>query len=410
MERKLGEITRHSILALGALVATSALTQAQNGYKAFGPIGEFGFPEWYQDHQDLALGHCIDQNDPLCNIPAADFLTGPLVVGPNPAANNFFGESFYYQANSLMTVEGRGDAELIIAVEGVFGNPTEAIIDGDQTVFSRLRIRLNGDGFETGFYRIFTPYGTYGFDGVATTGRIVNNTVDCLHVFLDPAEPPFTTLICGSAPDGPNANYFTTPLGVLDDGTAAPEFAPNGPNFLVWDADAPEGYIGDPLIPHTVTGAVAPNQNIFRVEFSAADGEPVEWSQETDLFNVMGKIADATAPPPPPPPAGLALGAPDPGMAGAVNSYAVTGATGGGRVGLLMSPTTGAMTLNIGPCPAGIAIGLSRPRVLGLALADAGGAASFSIRVPATVAGRSFSVQAVDVSSCTASNVDTSTY
>jgi hypothetical protein len=277
-------------LGLGALAGPAG---AQNGIKAFGPIGEFGYPTYYQDFQDLKLSHCIDQNDPLCGIPPEDHLTGPLFISPDPAQTNFYHESFYWSALSLLTVPGRGDAELVLAVEGVFGNADESLRAGDQTVFSRLRIRLRGDGFEGGFYRIGTPYGTYVFDAppVEPGRRIVNHTVDCLHA---PAPAPLT-FICGSAPTGPDANYFTTPLGILDDGTPAPEYAPIGPNFLVWDPTvaplAPPGYVGDPAIAHPVIGAVAPNQNRFRVQFSRQSNfSNIVFDVSTDLFSVLGKI------------------------------------------------------------------------------------------------------------------------
>jgi hypothetical protein len=279
-------------LALGLLLAPHA--GAQNGLKAFGPPNEFGYPTYYQDFQDLKLTHCVDQDDPLCGIPPEDHLVGPPVITDDPAEGNFFHESFYWSAFSAMTIPGRGDAELVLAVEGVFGNLDEAVIDGDQTVFARLRIRLRGDGFEGGFYRIGTPYGTFVFDAPAVEPgrRIVNHTVDCLHVFL-PNPPP--TVICGAEPFGPGANFFTTPLGILDDGSSAPQYAPIGPNFLVWDPTvpplAPAGYVGDPAIFHPVIGAEAPNQNAFRVQFSRQSNfSNIVFDQSTNLFSILGKI------------------------------------------------------------------------------------------------------------------------
>ncbi len=279
--------------ALTALLATASLAQAQGGFKLFGPPNEFGFPSYYEDHSGLQLTHGVDQNDPL-GVPVDVLLVGPLVVADDPAQSNFFEESFYWLATSLLTVPNRGDAELILALESVFGNADELVRNGDQTVFSRLRIRLRGDGFEAGFYRIETPYGTFVFDApaVGAGGRIVNETIDCLHVFL-PTPPP--TVICGTAPFGPSANYFTTPLGVLDDGTIAPQYAPNGPNFLIWDPTiaplAPPGYVGDPRVPHRVVGAVGANQNHFRVQFSRTSNfANVVFDVSTDLFSVAGKI------------------------------------------------------------------------------------------------------------------------
>lgn len=277
------------LVGLGVLAALAPMAMAQGGIKAFGPPSEFGFPSYYQDHQDLRLSLCADQTDPLCGIPPEEFLIGPPVITDNPAEGNFYHESFYWSAGSIIAVPNRGDAELVMAVEAVFGNELEAVIDGDQTVFSRLRIRLRGDGFTGGFYRIFTPYGVFVFDapGVEPGRRIVNFTADCLHV---------PQIVCGSAPLGPNANYFTTPLGILDDGTPAPEVAPNGPHFLVWDPSvlplAPAGYVGDPAIPHPVVGATAPNQNVFRIQYSPSSSfSPIVFDVQTNLFSVMGKIA-----------------------------------------------------------------------------------------------------------------------
>jgi PKD repeat protein len=282
--------------ALGFLVTASIAAQAQNGFKSFGPLNEWNYPSFYEDFQGIRLSQMVDQNDPFSGIPPAEFLVGPLVISADPTQSNFFHESFYWFSNAFVTVPNRGDAELILALEGAFGNLDEALKDGDQTVFSRLRIRLRGDGFEAGQYRIETPYGTYLFDAPAVEPgrRIINETIDCLHVFLPPT-PGGPTVICGSVPFGPGANYFTTPLGVLDDGTPAPQYAPNGPNFLMWDPAvlplAPAGYMGDPNVPHQVTGAVAPNQNHFRIQYSPTGnfGNPV-FDVSTDLFFVMGKL------------------------------------------------------------------------------------------------------------------------
>ena len=278
------------------LVATAAATAAQNGIRAFGPPNEFGYPSFYEDHNGLRLTHMTDITDPFSGIPPADFPVGDLVISDDPALTNFFHETFYWFSNAFLTVPNRGDAELIQAVEGVFGNADEAERNGDQTVFSRLRIRLRGDGFEAGFYTIETPMGTFTFDAPAVDPgrRIVNSTIDCLHALVNGLPT------CGSTP-GPNANYFSTPLGVLDDGTIFPDAAPNGPNFLIWDPSvlplAPAGYAGDPAIPHRVIGAANGNPNHFRIIYRRTPGSPIEWTAQTDLFSVMGKISDAVIDP-----------------------------------------------------------------------------------------------------------------
>lgn len=284
------------LFLLGCLVATATSASAQSGMRAFGPLNEWGYPSFYEDHNGLRLTHMTDVNDPFGGIPPEEAPVGPLVISPDPELTNFFHETFYWFANSVLTVPGRGDAELVQAVEGVFGNADEVERDGDQVVFSRLRIRLRGDGFEGGFYTVETPMGTFTFDAapVAPGGRIINHTVDCLHALVNGLPT------CGSTP-GPNANYFSTPLGVLDDGTIFPDAAPNGPFFLVWDPAvlpaAPAGYVGDPAIPHRVTGAANGNPNHFRVLYRRSANGPVEWSATTDLFSVMGKISDAVVDP-----------------------------------------------------------------------------------------------------------------
>jgi len=284
------------LLTLGLLLASAATAAGQTGMKAFGPLNEWGYPAYYEDHNGLRLTHMTDRNDPFGGIDPIEAPVGDLVISPDPALTNFFHETFYWNAIAPLTVAGRGEAELVMAVEGVFGNADEVERDGDQVVFSRLRIRLRGDGFEGGFYNIETPMGSYNFDAapVAPGVRIVNHTVDCLHALVNGLPT------CGSTP-GPNANYFSTPLGILDDGTIFPDAAPNGPFFLTWDPAvlpaAPAGYVGDPLIPHRVIGAANGNPNHFRISYRRTANGPVEWTAMTDLFSVMGKISDLVVDP-----------------------------------------------------------------------------------------------------------------
>jgi PKD repeat protein len=292
---------QRQLMALGLLVACAASPAAQTNFQSFGPLNEWHYPSFYEDHEGTRLVQMVDQNDPFSGIPPEEFLVGTPVISTDPNLSNFFHESFYWFSNAFLTVPALGDAELIMALEGAFGNLDESLRDGDQTVFSRLRIRLRGDAFEAGFYRITTPMGVFVFDAPAVEPgrRIINSTVDCLHVFLPPGGP---TVICGTAPFGPNANYFTTPLGVLDDGTLAPQYSPNGPNFLRWDPAvlplAPAGYLGDPAIPHRVTGAAGGNQNLFKIEFSRTSNfGTIEFTAQTDLFSVMGKISDEVVDP-----------------------------------------------------------------------------------------------------------------
>ncbi|MAB78868.1 MAG: hypothetical protein CMJ89_05875 [Planctomycetes bacterium] len=373
--------------ALGVLTVVAAVGNAQGGLAAHGPLNDFGFPSYYEDHAGLRLDQCIDQDDPLCGIPVADFLAG----APDVAAGNFFGESFYWLAVSTMNIPDRGDALLVLAVEAVWGNPTEAVQDGDQTVFSRLRIRLNGDGFEAGLYSIETPYGRFEFEAPAVTaGRIINFTSDCLHVIQPAPGPQF---LCGSLPDGPDANYFSTPLGFLDDGTSAPEVAPNGPDFLTWDPtiapQAPTGYIGDPAVPHPVVGATPGNSNHFRVLGPGFD-------QTTDLFSVMGRKAEFT----------LDV---SPGTAGVANTLTATGSSGRGAVAFFVGTDLGVTNLPLPSCP-GLALGTTGNLFIGFNLANNVGRAQLTATPPADIVGLTFHLQALDLRGCATSNVRSVTF
>lgn len=367
---------------LGTLAVTASASNAQGGLAAYGTLNEFGFPSYYEDHSGLRLDQCIDQDDPLCGILEADFLPG----SPDVAAGNFFEESFYWLAISTMTIPDRGEALLVLAIEAVFGNAAEAIADGDQTVFSRLRIRLRGGGFEAGLYSVETPYGTFEFDAEATAqGRIVNFTTDCLHV-IQPAPAPM--FLCGSLPDGPSKNYFSTPLGILDDGTLAPEVAPNGPSFLIWDPAiapaAPTGYVGDPAIGHPVIGATPGNSNHFRVSGPGFD-------QATDLFSVMGRKAEFT----------LDV---SPGTAGVLNTLTATGASSRGAVAFFVGSGLGETPLFLPSCP-GLTLGTTDNLFLGFNLANNVGRAQLIAAAPADIVGLTFHLQALDFQGCTTSNI-----
>ncbi|NOT30682.1 MAG: hypothetical protein HOP15_09580 [Planctomycetes bacterium] len=106
-----------------------------------------------------------------------------------------------------------------------------------------------------------------------------------------------------------------------------------------------------------------------------------------------------------PPPAGLVLAVPVPGTAGVPNTFTVTGATPNGSVGVYSGLVQGASTLQLGNC-GGIPIGLAAPfRLLGRATANAAGVATIVVTPPASSAGRTFFFQAVQPSSCRASNL-----
>jgi hypothetical protein len=260
-----------SVAALGLLTCAASAQMA-----SFGPLNEFGFPDTYTDQDGVGMVLATDITDPL--LPAmAEAVNLPDPTGPlDVATGNFFGESFYWLGGTTMPTDGaNGQALLVMAVEAVWDNPLEAIIDGDQLVFSRIRIRIDvgDDPANAGTYTVTHPFGTEVFEIDAALiaanagGRVVNWTDDCLH--LDIANPS-----CSIA----GGNQFSN---VTDPAIASIS------HFLRWDTGAPVGYVGDPAIPHALTGSPT-GDNIFRVEGPNIGGPGID-SIETNLFSVAGK-------------------------------------------------------------------------------------------------------------------------
>jgi hypothetical protein len=267
------------LTSVAALALMTGITNAQ--LADFGPLSEHGFPTYYTDIDGLSCEAGLDGTDVLltaiAEVPLLPDPTGRLDV----AAGNFYGEFFYWLGTTTMAVPG-GNALCVMAVEGVFDNATEAIIDGDQLVFSRIRIRydVTDDPANAGTYTVTTPFTTYVFEitaaDIAATGgnRVINFTDDCLH--LDITNPS-----CSVAA----GNQFTN---VNDPAIASIS------RFLPWDANvapaAPAGYLGDPNIAHTISGSPTGN-NLFRVQ------GPNGLDDSTDLFNIAAKtiVVEASA-------------------------------------------------------------------------------------------------------------------
>jgi hypothetical protein len=256
-------------LTLGA-AALPATAQAAPGVGTHGPATEaFGFfPEWYEDKGGLRLELCT--SGPLCMAT----LEVPLPKPDEPARypDNFPSEAFWWAAETTLTYPG-GSALLVLAQEAAFA--TEVVADGDQIAFGRLRIRATGL-VPGAWYRFTHPYGEVDLQAVDKAPRVVNHTRDigCL------------ALCTGTAFSLPGASDI-------------------GPNFLQWDASAPyapEGYIGDPSIPHAVTGSEfvpageTEAANYFRVQrITGRGGTVVETIGRTDTFAVQGKLAGPPA-------------------------------------------------------------------------------------------------------------------
>ena len=238
--------------ALGVPVAPTApdgSLKARDGrLTQVGAVAEHGFPAWYRDSNGLRLEACTTLDDPLC-------ATLPDEV-PDPDApvsypGNFPGEFFYQLAGATLTGPGV-DLSIGMDLEGAWAN--EEVVDGDQMVFGRIRIR--DKDIADGTYRITHPYGV---DEFTADGSGINYTQD----------------------------IGTTP-GVFGQALAGRV----GP-FLRWDPAvapaAPAGYTGDPGVDHRVVGSPY-GTNYVTVERKDGDGSWTDLAR-TDVFSVQGRLA-----------------------------------------------------------------------------------------------------------------------
>ena len=213
-----------------------------------GPTAEHGFPAWYRDSNGVRLEACTTLEDPLC-------ATLPDEV-PDPDApvsypDNFPGEFFYQLAGAELAGNGV-DMSVGMDLEGAWA--AEEVVDGDQMVFGRIRIRDRG--ITDGEYRVTHPYGV---DEFVVAGDGINYTQD----------------------------IGTTP------GAFGQALASRVGPFLRWDPAvapaAPSGYVGDPGVEHRVVGSPY-GTNFVSVQQRQPDGT---WAllARTDLFSVQGRLA-----------------------------------------------------------------------------------------------------------------------
>ena len=250
------------LAAFGVVAATATLAGAEvvtpppAGLQAVGPASSsHGFPVWYEDTNNLRLEQCLDLENPLCD---NAFLAGetPDPTSPISFPGNWPGESFYFSAGSTLTTAGGGKAVLVSALEATFAN--EAVRDGDQVVFGRVRFDIDFPG--AGTYTVTHPYGVDRFtvtDAEADDYRYVED--------ITPAPNDFTLAM----------KSRINP-------------------FLKWDTGlvtdpAGDKYVGDPNVDHKVTGSPL-NTNFFRIEGPGIGGPGVDMI-ETDLFSIMGKVS-----------------------------------------------------------------------------------------------------------------------
>ena len=279
------------------LVITAFGQEAGAVLKDFGPLNFAGFPSWYRDTTGLALQQCVANTASptgLGSMCATTMVANPTQVPPfNPAVavsfpptppNNFNwpGEAFYFQATAdkLFQVAGSTATLVEFGLESTFnfGNP----VPGEQTVFARVRIALLGMPV-SGVYIVRHPYGVevlqvdatlsskmtrdIGFTGVVFQGALLGNIGPYLRWTPDATYPG------GITPVGTNADGTITVAG--------------------------ETFVGDPNLPHTVTGSPF-GFNKIRIEGPAGanlDGAGNNFI-ETVKFVVEGRVWTAPIPTP----------------------------------------------------------------------------------------------------------------
>jgi hypothetical protein len=230
---------------------------------ARGPVDpEHGFPRWYKDAAGVRLELAFDPQDP--RTPAMGDLPDPAVPARFP--DNFPDEAFYFLAEAEVPIGGAaqpGRARVVLALEAAFA--AEVVADGQQQVFARVRVRLDG-GVPGAAYTFTHPYGR-----------------------TDPLEADENGRVFVTEDIGAGALQFDAAL-------AGGEVAP----FLRWSADAPAGYLGDGGVPHTITGSPL-GFDFFRVEGpqvgDVAGGSPDPADPGnldkvfTDLFTLQGRLS-----------------------------------------------------------------------------------------------------------------------
>ncbi|MFQ5479359.1 MAG: hypothetical protein ACE5E4_12165, partial [Candidatus Binatia bacterium] len=218
---------------------------ATGALESVGPISAAnGYPEYYVDSNGLALELCLQPG--LCFDPQLEL---PFPNQPVSFPDNFPLNAPWWSADAVIkNLPGGQQIRLSLGLIAVFDNG--AVVDGDQTAKTRIRIR--GFGLDAGAtYTVTHPYGT---DVVTADAAGDVNFIDDVPGVI-----------------GNFQNVYASRIGP----------------FLTWDVGAPAGWVGDPATRHVITGGPC-GDNFFRVE-GPGFGTP---SVETNQFTVIGKIVD----------------------------------------------------------------------------------------------------------------------
>ncbi|WP_104139920.1 VCBS repeat-containing protein [Arthrobacter sp. ZGTC131] len=246
-------------VAAGALLAAAlaplGAVPAGAETAGMGPVDpNNGFPTWYSDGT-VRLQLCYEAGRGCLSEP-------PDPDSPASYPNNFPDEAFWFAAAADIGTIGSYEA----ALEAAHAN--EAVIDGDQMGFARLRFRFDGLQANAS-YTVTHPYGE---DTLIADGEgIINQTFD------QGACAPTPDAACNWA--GVGAAF----LGDFGRGTTA--------TFLRQEGAA-AGTLGDIETARRVTGA--PSGNNFVTVAGPNAGGPGVNTVTTNLFTVQGLIAEGS--------------------------------------------------------------------------------------------------------------------
>jgi hypothetical protein len=274
------------------LAALLAAGPAQAVLVDFGPIDPaHGYPLWYRGADGLGLELCLSEaaanaaipGNLLCLLDPGERQEpgNPIISYPD----NFWPEVFWTRVDAEMPT-ALGSVLLVTALEGAFAN--EEPVAGENISFGRIRVRMDNPVAGANL-KITHPFGILNLNNQPAGLRAINVTSD---VGIQATPPP--------------PSDYSGALG----GSIGPFLRWTAPDFPVLDQNG-VAYIGDPNIPHTMTGSPL-GTNFFRVEGPVGLGSPgapnlcadpllgnsatdVTDCIETDLFVGSGKIADSDA-------------------------------------------------------------------------------------------------------------------
>ncbi|MNQ69181.1 hypothetical protein D3C85_837620 [compost metagenome] len=277
MQRKLSHTT--ALIFLTTVVQGSAMAALYAVDP--GPYQpEFGyFASWYQDTHGRVAELCLSKNVSsrvagapgapafMCSIPAASDEFNPDL--PIEFPGNFPDEAFWFTADASIVDATTGiDLDFGAAIEAAFA--AEAVNEGDQISFARIRIRV--DVPTPGIYTITHPYGVEVFNVTPTD---------------------FGT-------DGNRAINMTRDVGMgapkTYDGALRGDVGPflrsvKGPYTEANPKGGTDTFIGDPNLLEEVTGSPF-NTNYVRIE------GPGGIDVRTNLFSITGKLSKVQLPTP----------------------------------------------------------------------------------------------------------------